>query len=314
MKTNICPITYETISNKEKYSIKGLKSLSANLKELLDFPYTIEEQLTEARNIANKMSIQGMQPKLSVKLNAKNKIFELSPLNGTYMIKPPSREYHQLPENEDLTMRLASYLTNVPLHGLLYCSDGSLSYFIKRFDRIGKNKKLPVEDFSQLLGFSRDTKYSYSMEKLIPILDQYCTFPVIEKTRFFTRLIFNYLVGNEDMHLKNFSLIFSNNVTSLAPAYDFINTTVAMGVNRVREQIALPINGKKNNLSKSDIIDYYGIDKLKLNLKTIEDILNKIKILIPKWQKTIEISFLNDQNKNHYLSLLEQRCKTIQIL
>lgn len=78
----------------------------------------------------------------------------------------------------------------IPIHGMVYAEDGSLSYFIKRFDRYGHSKKLPVEDFAQLSNASRRTKYDSSMEKLIPIIDQNCSFPMIEKLKLFKITLF----------------------------------------------------------------------------------------------------------------------------
>ncbi|MFO7524882.1 MAG: HipA domain-containing protein, partial [Ignavibacteriaceae bacterium] len=156
---NTCPITYEPCGDK-KYSEKGLKLLSRNLTQLEDFPYTQEEQLREAAARAPKMSIQGVQPKLSAKLKVKKGIFEVVDKGGEYILKPQNIMYPQLPENEDLTMRLAEEIgLDVPLHGLIYSKDQKLTYFIKRFDRYGKGKKYAVEDFAQLSGNNRNTKY-----------------------------------------------------------------------------------------------------------------------------------------------------------
>lgn len=310
---HICPIIYEQIDSNDKYSIKGLKKLSPLLKDLIDLPYTSEQQIIEARKRAGKMSIQGVQPKLSAKLNTKKQSFELCDNGGTYILKPQNKDYEQLPENEDLTMHLASYITEVPLHGLLYCSDGKLTYFIKRFDRISYGNKVPLEDFAQLSGANRDTKYEFSMERIIPIIDKYCTFPVIEKAKLFRRVLFNYLIGNEDMHLKNYSLITREDLIELAPAYDFINTTIAIGINNVKEEIALPINGKKNNLTRKDIIDYYGRERLRLNIKIIAQILDEFKKIIPTWFDLISRSFLSEQYKMDYIAVIEVRSKVLQI-
>lgn len=312
-KRHICPITYEPIEPDQKYSVHGLKKLSPLLKDLRDLPYTAEQQIIEARKRADKISIQGVQPKLSAKLNTKGQTFELCDSGGTYILKPQNKEYEQLPENEDLTMHLASYVTNVPVHGLLYCIDGRFTYFIKRFDRVKHGNKVPLEDFAQLSGLNRDTKYEFSMERIIPIIDQYCTFPVIEKTKLFKRILFNYLIGNEDMHLKNYSLITKNDIIELAPAYDFINTTIAIGVNQVKEEIALPLNGKKNNLSRKDIIDYYGRERLGINTTVLIQILDEFKKLIPVWMELISRSFLSDANKSDYTLILDNRRKIIQI-
>ncbi len=310
-KTKICPITYLPITPHEKYSIQGLRCLSPRLHTLKELPYSTEQQISETRQRADKLSIQGVQPKLSAKLNTKNESFELADVGGTYILKPQNTLYEELPENEDLSMRLAEGLIEVPLHGLLYCVDGRFSYFIKRFDRVGHGHKIPTEDFTQLAGLNRDTKYQYSMEKIIPIIEKYCTFPAIEKSKLFTRVLFNYLIGNEDMHLKNFSLITRNTIIQLAPAYDFINTTIAIG--NPKEQIALPLNGKKNNLTRKDIVDYYGMQKLDLNPVVITKILNQFKKAIPRWRALIDISFLSDTAKKKYHTVLNARLGTLAL-
>tara|TARA_R110000868_G_scaffold160854_4_gene390641 strand:- start:93 stop:1037 length:945 start_codon:yes stop_codon:yes gene_type:complete len=310
---HICPITYEIISANKLYSDKGLKLLAPKLKNLNRLPYTSKEQLIEASNRSDKMSIQGVQPKLSAKLSIKNEQFELCDTGGNYILKPEHQLYTELPQNEDLTMRLAHDITDVPLHGLMYCIDGSFTYFIKRFDRVGKGNKIPTEDFAQLLGLTRYSKYDCSMEKIIPVIDKYCTFPKIEKVKLFTRVIFNYIVGNEDMHLKNYSLISNNNITQLAPAYDYLNTTLAIGINKTKEQMALSVNGKKNNLLRKDLIDYYGIERLELDLDIINNILKKIKLSLPKWNDIIEISFLSNYSKEIYKLILNKRTKIIAL-
>lgn len=305
----ICPITYEMLKPHEIYSLRGLRMLSPRLQQLQLFPFTAEQQRIEARLRADKLSIQGVQPKLTAKLNISQGVFEIADIGGTYILKPQNDLYKELPENEDLTMRLASSLIEVPLHGLLYCSDGSFTYFIKRFDRITGGRKLAVEDFGQLAGHNRNTKYDYSMEKIIPIIEEYCTFPAIEKGKLFTRVLFNYLIGNEDMHLKNYSLITRGKIIQLAPAYDFINTTLA--IKNAKEQIALPINGKKNNLNRKDLLEYYGQDKLGLSSFVINDVLQKIKQNISTWHALIEISFLSVESKQKYTRLLDSRLETL---
>lgn len=309
----ICPITYELLENDQQYSIKGLRKLSPRLNQLQNFPYTAEQQIIESRKHADKMSIQGVQPKLSARLDTKKQIFELCDRGGNYILKLQNPGYEQLPENENLTMHLASSVIKVPLHGLLYCIDGNFTYFIKRFDRVAYNNKVPLEDFAQLAGLTRDTKYDFSMEKIIALIDKYCTFPVIEKTKLFTRVIFNYLIGNEDMHLKNYSLITRNEIIELAPAYDFINTTIAIGINNCKEEIALSLNGKKNNLNRKDIVEYYGTTRLGLKQETIQQVLKNFSTAIPNWYHLINISFLSDAAKKNYIYVLNNRSNVLQI-
>lgn len=309
MSYAICPITYETIAIGQKYSVRGLKRLARNLQHLEDFPLSANEQRRTSITQVNKVSIQGIQPKLSAKLNITKGTFEVADTNGTFILKPQTDTYEQLPENEDLSMRLAEMVgIKVPLHGLLYCKDGSLTYFIKRFDRAGK-QKIAVEDFCQLANKKRDEKYDFSMERLIPIIESYCTFPVIEKANLFLRVLFNFIIGNEDMHLKNFSLIRLNDKVELAPAYDFLNTAIVF--DKFTEEIVLTLNGKKRNLRQKDLIDYFAYQRLELNQKTVEKIIKQITSQFSDWQKLIEVSFLKPTLKKAYLEIIEKRLKFI---
>jgi serine/threonine-protein kinase HipA len=307
---NRCPITYKD-SGDRKYSAEGLRKLSSRLKTLYDFPYSAEEQVKESVARASKMSIQGVQPKLSVRLSIKNCIFEIVDRGGNYIFKPQTPNYSQVPENEDLTMRLAKLIgIEVPLHGLIYSIDGSLTYFIKRFDRVGRNKKVPLEDFAQLSGLDRDTKYSSSMEKLIPIIDKFCTFPTIEKLKLFNLTLFSFLVGNEDMHLKNFSLISRNLKVELSPAYDLLNSTIVLNS---AEELALPLNGKKNRLNKDDFLHYFAQERLELLPKTIAQCTSRISMAYPRWIELIQKSFLSDDMKKIYLRLLNERYHLLEL-
>ena len=313
---NRCPITYAECGS-DRYSEQGLRMLSRTLTHLKDFPYSAERQRRKAVIRAGKMSIQGIQPKLSAKLNIKAAVFEVIDKGGRYVLKPQHATYPELPENEDLTMRLASLANiEVPLHGLIYCEDQSFTYFVKRFDRVGRSEKLAMEDFAQLAEKDRDTKYQYSMEQLVSILDR-CTFPMLERAKLFKRCIFNYLIGNEDMHLKNFSLIRRDSKIELSPAYDFLNTTiayVALGKTLSEiEEIALPLKGKKRALDRAIWTDYFAVERLNLNNKTINDILSRFSNVLSEWNTVINKSFLFEEMRARYLDLLEQRSHILDL-
>lgn len=304
---NRCPITYELCGN-DKYSEKGLRMIAPKLTQLNDLPYTAAELRQEAANRAKKLSIQGIQPKLSATISIVEQEFKIVDQFGTYIIKPQNDLFPELPQNEDVTMRMAKVFgLDVPFHGMIYAKDGSLSYFIKRFDRYGKGKKLATEDFAQLTGNTRDTKYRFTMEKLVPVIDEFCSFPAIEKADFFKRMLFCYVTGNEDMHLKNFSLITKNGKITLTPVYDFLNSSIA--IINPEEEIALTLKGKKSNLKASDFIDYYAKERLQLNEKTVNTILEQMHNAIPKWKELLEISFLSDEMKEKYFNLLDKRIK-----
>jgi serine/threonine-protein kinase HipA len=302
---NRCPITYE-LCGTSKYSEKGLRMIAPKLTHLNDLPYTAAELRQEAANRAKKLSIQGVQPKLSATISVVEQEFKIVDQFGTYIIKPQNDLFPELPQNEDVTMRMAKVFgLDVPFHGMLYAKDGSLSYFIKRFDRYGKGKKLATEDFAQLTGNTRDTKYRFTMEKLVPVIDEFCSFPAIEKADFFKRILFCFVTGNEDMHLKNFSLITKNGKTTLTPIYDFLNSSIA--IKNPEEEIALTLKGKKSNLKATDFVDYYAKERLQLNEKTITTILEQMHNRIPKWKELLEISFLSDEMKEKYLELLKYK-------
>lgn len=304
---NRCPITYEECSG--LYSEKGLRKLSRSLTGLKPLPYTAAEQIRAAAARASKMSIQGVQPKLSAVLSPKDSEFRIVDIGGRFILKPQNPAFPQLPENEDLTMHMAEVAgINVPLHGMVYSIDGSLTYFIRRYDRIGHNK-IHQEDFSQLMGLSRQSKYDTSMEKIAKTVERFCSFPAAEKIRLFRLTVFNYLTGNEDMHAKNFSLITRSGRVEFSPAYDLVNSTVA--VKNPKDEMALPLKCKRSRITRSLIVDYYGEEYLGIPEKTVRKVLDGLENCLPEWKRLAETSFLSDQMKDAYIRLLEKRAGII---
>lgn len=301
-----CPITYDIIDDNQEYSKRGLHLLSPKLTHLSSLALTAEDLHQAALSSVGKMSIQGVQEKLSAKLKIKEGYFEIVDYKGQYILKPPSQNYQELPANEAITMSMAAIIgLEVPIHGLIYAKDKTLVYFIKRFDRIKHKDKLAVEDFCQLLGHSRDNKYDSSMEKVISVIEHFCTFPKVEFLKLFKLTLFNYLMGNEDMHLKNFSLMTRGNIISLSPAYDLLNTTIVQA--DTKEALALPLNGKQSNFKKKDFIDYLAMQRLSLNERIVMDVINDFKATLPKWEEMIKNSFLSIKMQNEYLKLLNSR-------
>jgi serine/threonine-protein kinase HipA len=172
----------------------------------------------------------------------------------------------------------------------------------------GQNDKVPVR-FAY--GRFKDTKYDFSMGKTIKLIDDYCTFPAIEKIKLFKLVIFNYLIGNEDSHLKNFSNITDDNQVRLSPCYDLVNSTIEL--KQQNEEIALPLDGKKKHLTRNILVNYFGADRCGLTEKSIEKVLETISIAIPKWKTLIAISFLSKEMKGKYLDLLNGRLTTLKV-
>lgn len=306
-----CLITYERMEGEGDYSLRGLKLLDRNLTSLSPLGYTAAEQRREALERAGKMSIQGVQLKLSAVLKVKAGTFNVVDRNGRFILKPPSLDYPELPENEDLTMRLAASVgIEVPMHGLIRAHDGSLTYFIKRFDREGRTR-LPLEDFAQLSGASRETKYDSSMEKAAAIVEQFCTFPAIERVKLFARILFCFLTGNEDMHLKNFSLVTRRGRIDLAPAYDLLNSTIAL--TNPREEMALPIRGKRSRLTGNDLFQYFATERLNINSRVLKEMIVRFQAAFGYWDELLAASFLSPEKKAAYAALLSERKERLKM-
>ena len=307
-----CLITNEPWAGPGPYSPAGLRLLDRRLHALAPLPYTRDQLIEEAAARSVKMSIQGMQPKVSTVLRANEGRMEIVDNDGRYIVKPPNLAYPELPENEALTMSLATPLDiEVPAHGLLLNADQTRSYFIRRFDRAGW-AKLPVEDFAQLSGESRDTKYSSSTEKLIDVIDTYCTFPALERMKLLDRLLFAFLTGNEDMHLKNWSLVTRDDKVELSPAYDLLNSTIPNP--RSREELALPLHGKKSNLRANHFWRYLAVERLGLSPALVAETKTRAARASATWPDRIATSFLSETMKERYLKLLAERRQRLELV
>ena len=306
-----CLITYEPITDAGDYSARGLKLLDRNLTSLDPLGYTAAEQRQEAMEREGKMSIQGVQLKLSAVLKVKAGAFDVVDRHGRFILKPPSLDFPELPENEDLTMRLAAAVgIEVPVHGLVRARDGSLTYFIRRFDREGRTR-VPLEDFAQLSGASRETKYGSSMEKVAAVVDRFCTFPVIERVKLFERTLFSFLTGNEDMHLKNFSLITRRGRIDLAPAYDLLNSTIAL--KNPQEEMALPIHGKRSNLTRNDLLNYFATERLQINARVLTEMVERFQGAFTRWDELLAASFLSPEKMTAFAAVLAERKARLRI-
>jgi len=176
---------------------------------------------------------------------------------------------------------------------------------------VGRNKKMAVEDFAQLSGKDRETKYDSSMEQINSIVEQFCTFPMIEKLKLFNLTLFNYLVGNEDMHLKNFSVIRRDLKVELSPAYDLLNSRIILNS---QEELALPLRGKKNKLQKDDFFVYFAKERLELTPKSIEQTVSRIVNVFPTWTDLIQKCFLSNSMKTQYIDLLNERFSNLGLM
>ena len=305
-----CAINLEPLPAGRCYSETGLRSIHPKLKHLEPLEYSYAAQLAEVRRRSDKMSIQGVQPKLSAVLKLKDSSFALVDRGGRFILKPNPLAYEEVPANEALTMCMAAEVgIEVPVHGLLRAKDDSWVYCVKRYDREGRTGKVHVEDFAQLSGANRETKYDSSLERVVQLVEQFCTFPAIEKPKLAKRLLFCFLTGNEDMHLKNFSIWMQDAVVSLTPAYDLLNSTLVL--ENAKEESALPLQGKKRKLTKELWLDYFCKDRLKLTPGQIDKVVKDLQKAMPAFDRLIGQSFLSEDRQLGYRTILHDRAKRL---
>lgn len=261
--------------------------------------------------VKSQKSVTGVQAKLSLGLTNKSDAparFTIVGLLGDYILKPQSKLYPNLPEIEDLTMRLAeiSKIKTVK-HSLIKLKSGQLAYITKRIDR-DKEQKLHMEDMCQLSERLTEHKYKGSYEQVAKIIQKHTFNPGLYVTDYFELVLFSFLTGNNDMHLKNFSLIKRNMNYELCPAYDLIAS--ALVIEGDDEDLALNLNGKKKKITQKDFeTAMYGAG---IDQKVIENIFNKYKNLVPKWLKFTDESFLPIKMKEKYKALIEQKTNQIK--
>ncbi|MDD3724436.1 MAG: HipA domain-containing protein, partial [Bacteroidales bacterium] len=266
--------------------------------------YSLEDIDSLALEVINsKITLTGVQPKISLQIKSEKgepNRFTIIGVLGNYILKPQSSKYESLPENEDLSMHLAEIakIKTVP-HTLIRLSDNSLAYITKRIDRDKKGNKIAMEDMCQLTNRLTEYKYKGSYEQIAKIILKYSANPILDIISFFEIILFSYLIGNSDMHLKNFSLCNKKGKHELSPAYDLLSTK--MVIPKDIEDLALNLNGKKNNLKRQDfenlIVDY--VDR-----KTMDNSYKKFQNVIPKWFEFIDNSFINQESKEKYKSII----------
>ena len=259
--------------------------------------------------IRSQTSVTGVQPKLSLDIERvnNNSRFTIVGLWGKYILKPQTEKYFQLPENEDLTMNLAeaAKIKTVP-HSLIRFADGEICYITKRIDRTKNGEKLQMEDFCQLTERLTEHKYRGSHEQIAKAILKFSTVPKLDLVNFWEIVIFCFLTGNADMHLKNFSL-YKHTDFQLAPAYDLLST--ALVIPEDKEELALTLNGKKNKLYRNDF-ETAALNS-GLEQKIIENIFAKFQKIIPKWDLLINNSFLSYEMKENYKNLIQKRKERI---
>ncbi len=275
-----------------------------------ELPFT-ESQMEELAKqvVRSHITVPGVQPKISLDLpTSQNKNeperFTIVGLWGGYILKPPGKNYPQLPEVEDLTMHLANIAKiKVVPHSLIRLQSGNLAYITKRIDRSRKNM-IHMEDMCQLTERLTEEKYNGSYEQVSKTILKYSVNPGLDVVNFFEQLVFTFLTGNADMHLKNFSLIKMNSSGYiLSPAYDMVATALVNPADN--EELALTLNGKKKKIKRSDFVSAFTAAKLET--KQQENIFKKMETAKDMWLEFIKISFLSNEFKKAYKELIQER-------
>ncbi|SKA32423.1 serine/threonine-protein kinase HipA [Chitinophaga eiseniae] len=251
-----------------------------------------------AEVIAQRIAVTGVQPKLPL---------VSGDLQYQYIFKPQHPHFPAMPENEDLTMHLATLFgIDVCRHALVTAADGSWVYLAARMDRNG-DQQLHMEDCCQLAEQPADKKYHGSYEKIGRLLAKHCTDPATDLKRFFELVLFSYLTGNSDMHLKNFSVLHQQHTITLAPAYDLLNIHLINPADT--EELGLTLNARKRKIRLSDFV--LLAERLGIPAATRDGIFHQFTVLDHRVAAWVNASFLKADDKENYLRIWERQQKIL---
>ena len=278
--------------------------------------YTMDQMDALATTVVSShIAVTGVQPKLSLSLihdtlhkANRKRLTVVGALGGNFILKPPTVHYPELPANEHLTMKMASLfgIKTVPC-SLIRLGSCELAYITKRIDRADDGSKIHMLDMFQIT--DAVDKYKGSMERVGKAIAEYSSNTLLDKLRYFEVVLFCYLTGNNDMHLKNFSLFQQLDNWTLSPAYDLLNVSLANP--KDTEEMALTIEGKKRRLSRK-MFERFGLG-LGLNSKQIEGVFGRFQKQIPAALDLCERAFLSQESKEGYLEIFRLRCAKLSI-
>ncbi len=276
-----CLYCYKDVENDEDFHTECSLAFFGTEKPP-KIEYSLNEMSTLAKSVVERsVSVPGVQPKLSMSVinnDPKDKrLTVVGALGGNYIFKPPSEDYAEMPANEQLTMKMAE-LFNIEVvpHSLIRLASGELSYITKRIDRAEDGTKIHMIDMFQVV--EAFDKYRGSMERIGKAINEYADNTLLDLLRYYELTVFSYLVGNNDMHLKNFSMIKTSYGWALSPSYDLLN--VAIVNPKDQEELALTIAGKKKKITNILLVDF-GLG-LGLSKKQITSVFNRFKDLQKK--------------------------------
>lgn len=270
-----------------------------------ELEYNLKDMASLAKNVVERsIAVPGVQPKLSMSLinePSNKRLTVVGALGGDYIFKPPSLDCEQMPENEHLTMRIAeAFGIKTVASSLIRLASGELSYITKRIDRVNNEKVHMLDMFQITEGVD---KYKSSMEKVAKAISCYSENKLFDTLLFFELILFCFVTGNNDMHLKNFSLIKSSSGCVFSPAYNLLNVTIVNPSDK--EELALTLEGKKSKLKRQHFVDF-GI-KSGLTPKQVEGAFKRLFTNKNKAESLIQSSFLSLEMQEKYLTVLNER-------
>ena len=287
---------------KKFFGVEEMPTLEYRHEELDE----LAEQVIRAQT-----ALTGVQPKLSLNLDKHEDSNRLTIVGlwDDYIFKPQTDNYPQLPENEDLTMHLAEAAKiNVVPHSLIRLADGRLGYITKRIDRTTDGQKIDMEDMCQLTLHPTEYKYRSSYEQIAKTIVQHCDTPKLALVNYMQLLLFCFVTGNNDMHLKNFSLYRPADSYQLAPAYDLVNVSIANPNDK--EELALTLSGRKNKLKLDHFLQ--AAATMGLEEKVVLRLIENMNKALPKWKSLIHSSFLSEDMKKAYEDTIVKRLERLQ--
>lgn len=305
-----CLYCYKELNEGEKDFHKACSKKIFGTQSVPELPYT-RDNLTELAKqvLCSQTTLTGVQAKLSLDINksGENRTdrFTVVGLWGQYILKPQTDRFAHLPELEDLTMHLAELakLQVVP-HSLIRSPDGELCYITRRIDRTATGDKLPMEDMCQLTERLTEHKYKGSYEQIAKAIQRFSSVPKLDMVNYWEQVVFSWITGNADMHLKNFSLYSKEQGKyMLTPAYDMLSTVLVMPEDK--EELALTLNGKKRKIKKEDFIT--SMQASGVEDKVINNIFAKFAKVKDRWFAFIDQSFLPDEMKEAFKVIIAEK-------
>lgn len=273
-------------------------------------PYSQADLKELAKQVVrSQTTIAGVQPKLSMYLDKAvrtNPKLTIVGVFGNYILKPQAARFCNLPENEDLSMHLAEIagLATVP-HSLMRFADGGLCYITKRIDRGANGEKIPMEDMAQLTLRLSEDKYKSSYERIAKTVREYSDNVGFDLSKLAEQVLFSWIIGNSDMHLKNFSLIKSDGKWGLSPAYDMLNVKLALLNDS--EELALTLNGKGGAYQYTKVDFVKAFRTFGLSDSAIDNLFARMIKAESKLCDFITTSFLSVEMQNVFCGLIAER-------